>query len=80
MKFLKKLNKPYIIIDSSELLKNPEKSLSTWCKKMNIKFYKSMLSWEKGNNIYDGIWWKSWYDNVINTTGFQKFEKKRHYH
>jgi hypothetical protein len=76
MKFLKKLNKPYIIIDSSELLKNPEKSLSTWCKKMNIKFYKSMLSWEKGNNIYDGIWWKSWYDNVINTTGFQKFEKK----
>jgi len=76
IKFLKKLNKSYIIIDSSELLKNPEKLLSIWCRKMNIKFYKSMLSWEKGNSIYDGIWWKSWYDNVINTTGFQKFEVK----
>ena len=76
IKFLKKLNKSFIIIDSSELLKNPEESLSIWCKKMNIKFYESMLSWEKGNSIYDGIWWKSWYDNVINTTGFQKFEKK----
>ena len=24
----------------------------------------------------DGIWWKSWYDNVINTTGFKNMKKK----
>ena len=35
-----------------------------------------MLSWEKGNHKEDGIWWKHWYDNVINTTGFQKYQKK----
>ena len=22
------------------------------------------------------IWWHHWYDNVINTTGFQKYQKK----
>ena len=76
IKFLKKINKSYVVIDSSELLRNPEKSLSDWCRKINIKFEKSMLSWEKGNHIDDGIWWKHWYDNVINTTGFQQYNKK----
>ena len=76
IKFLKKINKTFIIIDSKELLMNPEKLLSDWCSKINIKFYKSMLKWEKGNHINDGIWWESWYNNVIKTTGFNKYEKK----
>jgi len=76
IKYLKKINRSYIIIDSSELLRNPEKVLSDWCTKINIKFDKSMLKWEKGNHENDGIWWKSWYDNVIKTSGFQKYEKK----
>ena len=76
IKFLKKKNKSFIIIESSELLKNPEKVLSSWCKKINIKFDKSMLAWKKGKHINDGIWWESWYDNVVKTTEFQKYEKK----
>ena len=76
IKHLKKINQPYVIIDSSELLKNPEKVLSNWCMKININFDKSMLRWERGNYISDGIWWKGWYDKVINTTGFQKYEEK----
>ena len=76
IKYLKKINKSYVIIDSSALLKNPEKVLSNWCMKINIKFDKSMLTWEKGNYVSDGIWWKSWYDNVIKTTGFKEYEKK----
>ena len=35
-----------------------------------------MLRWEKGNYVTDGIWWKSWYDNVIKTTRFKEYEKK----
>ena len=35
-----------------------------------------MLKWEKGNHINDGIWWKHWYDNVINTSGFTHYNKK----
>mgnify|MGYP003312672489 CR=1 FL=1 len=38
--FLKKINKSYTIIDSKELLMNPQKSLSDWCRKINIKFSK----------------------------------------
>ena len=75
-KFLKKNNKSCIVIDSKELLKNPEKSLSAWCKKINIEYDKSMLKWEKGNHVDDGIWWKYWYDNVIKTTGFNKYKEK----
>ena len=76
VKFLKKINKSYIVIDSNVLLKNPEKMLLMWCNKINIKFDKSMLEWEVGNKISDGIWWKIWYDNVIKTTGFKKFKKR----
>ena len=76
IKYLKKINKSYLILDSSDLLKNPEKVLSNWCMTINIKFDKSMLIWEKGNYVTDGIWWKNWYDNVIKTTGFKEYEKK----
>ncbi len=75
-KFLKKSNKRFTVIDSEDLLKNPSKVLSDWCKSINIDFDKSMLQWKKGPHQNDGIWWKHWYDNVINTTGFQKYYKK----
>ena len=75
-KYLKKFDKRFIVIDSEDLLKNPSKVLSNWCKSINIDFDKSMLSWEKGHHQNDGIWWKHWYDNVINTNGFQKYKKK----
>ena len=35
-----------------------------------------MLSWEKGPYPNDGIWWKHWYNNVINTNQFKLFDKK----
>ncbi len=76
VKFLQKSDKSFIVIDSSDLLKNPENALSKWCKKININFDKSMLSWEKGNHPNDGIWWKHWYENVIESTGFQKLKKR----
>ena len=75
-KFLKKSNVKVVIIDSSDLLKNPKEVLFSWCKSINIKFDKSMLNWEKGSHPNDGIWWQHWYDNVINTSGFQKYQKK----
>ena len=76
IQLLKKANKSFIVIESSELLENPKKVLINWCKKIDIKFNISMLNWEKGNHDNDGIWWKHWYDNVIKSTGFQKNSKK----
>lgn len=76
VKFLQKENQRYKIIDSTDLLKNPEDVLSDWCDSININFDKSMLNWEAGNHKNDGIWWNHWYDNVIKTTGFQKYIEK----
>ena len=68
--------KDIIVIDSSILLENPKKILNEWCKNLNIEFYETMLSWSKGPYPTDGIWWKHWYNNVINTNQFELFDKK----
>ena len=75
-KFLKESNQRFKIIDSEDLLKNPKKILSDWCESINIKFDQSMLQWKKGSHPNDGIWWQHWYNNVIETSGFQKYQKK----
>ena len=76
IQLLKKANKSFVVIESSELLDNPRITLMNWCKKIDIKFNRSMLNWEKGNHENDGIWWKHWYDDVIKSTSFQKNSKK----
>lgn len=76
VKFLEESKKRFKIIDSKDLLKNPKEVLSDWCESINIKFDESMLYWKEGNHPNDGIWWKHWYDNVIKTSGFQKYQKK----
>ncbi len=75
-KFLKESNQKFKIIDSEDLLKNPKEVLIDWCESINIKFDESMLHWQKGSHPNDGIWGKHWYNNVIKTTGFQKYKKK----
>ena len=73
IKYLDSIGKKFIVIDSTILLNNPKKILSQWCSSVGLEFDSSMLKWKKGNHPQDGIWWKHWYDNVINTTHFQKF-------
>jgi len=73
IKYLNRIGKNFIVIESNILLKNPEKILSLWCNGIDLEFDNSMLKWNKGNHPQDGIWWKHWYDNVITTTSFQKF-------
>ena len=76
IEYLRANKKDIIVIDASILLKNPKKILNEWCKNLNIEFHETMLSWEKGSYPTDGIWWKHWYNNVINTTQFELFDKK----
>lgn len=68
--FLKKNGKTPIVIDSDELLKNPEIYLKKLCDLLNIPFSEKMLHWEKGGIPEDGIWAKHWYGNVHNSEGF----------
>ena len=61
-----------IVIDSGEILKDPECSLSILCEAIGIPFDKKMLRWNAGKRKEDGIWAKYWYENVHKSTSFEK--------
>jgi hypothetical protein len=64
------------VLDSRELLKNPEHVLTKLCEALNIPFDPAMLTWQAGPRPEDGIWAKHWYHNVHKTTGFQPYRPK----
>lgn len=61
-----------IVIDSGEILKDPECSLSILCEAIGIPFDRKMLRWNAGKRKEDGIWAKYWYENVHKSTSFEK--------
>lgn len=65
-----------IILDSKDLLTDPEKTLKILCEKINIPFDKNMLQWKKGPKKEDGIWAKYWYENVHQSSCFNTYQIK----
>ena len=63
---------PPVILDSNDILEDPEKGLGSLCSQLGITFEKQMLSWKTGAIPEDGVWAKYWYKNVHNSTGFVK--------
>ena len=55
---------------------NPEKVLREVCTRLDIRFDKSMLSWEPGKRKEDGPWADYWYHSVHKSTGFIQSAKK----
>lgn len=68
---------PFKVINSKQVLKNPEDTLRKLCEFADIPFEKSMLSWKPQKREEDGIWAKYWYHNVHRSSGFQKYEPKK---
>ena len=66
---------PYVV-DSKDILLDPRETLCLLCEKIGVVFSEEMLSWSKGVRDTDGIWAKYWYDNVINSTGFNTYTEK----
>lgn len=69
---LKAEKKKTILIDSGLVLENPKAVLTKVCEECGIDFQPSMLQWKSGPKEYDGVWAKHWYNNVHNSTGFEK--------
>lgn len=69
--FLKEAHQNPIVIDSDELMKNPERYLQKLCVLLDLAFTEKMLHWKQGGIPEDGLWAKYWYKNVHQTTGFQ---------
>jgi len=60
-----------IVLDSKNLLENPQAALQSLCKAIEIPFRNSMLQWKPGARKEDGVWAKHWYQNVHQSTRFK---------
>lgn len=64
-----------IVIDSLDLVKNPETTLRFICDKFDVRFDKKMLNWtanpqETNLLCTDKTGYSIWYEQVFNSTGF----------
>ncbi len=64
------------VVDSRELLLNPETVLTRLCERLAIPFTPAMLHWPAGARPEDGIWARHWYDAVHRSTGFDTHRPK----
>ena len=64
------------VVDSRDVLENPERMLRLLCEALEIDFAETMLSWPPGPRDTDGVWAKHWYDAVLKSTTFQKYKPK----
>lgn len=69
---LSELGNPPTIVDTDELLQNPEATLRGLCLDLGIPFQASMLKWEAGPKAFDGLWAPWWYKSVHKSTGFTR--------
>jgi hypothetical protein len=73
-----KQNKSHVVVlDSKNLLMNPQQILIELCESLEINFETSMLQWEKGPIEEDGVWAKYWYRNVHQSKGFKPYPKTK---
>ncbi len=63
------------VLDSRELLLNPQAVLATVCEEIGIGADPAMLHWKAGKRPEDGIWASHWYHNVHRSTGFQPYKR-----
>jgi len=76
LEYLKSIGQNPPILDSKQILLNPQKVLGELCERIGIQFDDAMLSWEAGARPEDGNWAKYWYKSVHKSTGFGKYVQK----
>lgn len=58
------------VIDSHDVLADPDGQLRALCAALGVPFHPAMLSWASGPRATDGVWAPIWYANVERSTGF----------
>ncbi|MGZ8350533.1 MAG: sulfotransferase-like domain-containing protein [Allosphingosinicella sp.] len=66
------------VVDSGDLLAEPEKVLTALCARLAIEFDPAMLRWPPGRRPTDGVWAPHWYRTVEASTGFGPREEEVH--
>ncbi len=66
-----------IVLDSADILKDPEQHLKSLCKALDISWDPAMLGWKTGVRDTDGVWASHWYNRVVGTTTFAAATNKQ---
>ena len=64
------------VLDSRELLLQPENVLRQLCAHIGLPFCRAMLRWKAGGRTEDGIGAPHWYHAVHKSTGFGPYQYK----
>ncbi len=65
-----------VILDSRELLLDPDTIIARLCDELDLEFKSEMLNWKAGARKEDGIWAPHWYHAVHKSTGFAPYQAK----
>src|SRR3712207_3184809 len=63
------------VVDSDDLLRDPERTLRALCSALDVPFDPAMLSWPAGPRETDGVWAPHWYAGVEASTGFGPYRE-----
>src|SRR5919112_1831482 len=63
------------VVDSDDLLRDPERTLRALCAALDVPFDPAMLSWPAGPRDTDGVWAPYWYASVEASTGFGPYRE-----
>jgi hypothetical protein len=64
------------VVDSADILRQPERTLRALCEALEVSFDPAMLSWPAGPRDTDGVWAPYWYDSVWRSTGFGPYRER----
>jgi hypothetical protein len=59
-----------VVVDSDDVRRDPEGTLSVLCAAVGLDWDPAMLRWARGAHAEDGVWGRHWYNAVYNSTGF----------
>ena len=62
--------RPIPVVDSEDVLRDPQAVLTVLCEALDIAFDPAMLHWPAGRRTSDGVWAPHWYQSVEASTGF----------
>ncbi len=65
-----------VVLDSADVLKDPEGILRQLCDRTGIEFQDNMLAWPAGRRDSDGVWSEHWYDAVWKSTEFAPWRER----
>lgn len=61
-----------VVMESDDILADPEAALTRLCAGLGISFDPAMLSWPAGKRDSDGVWAAHWYKSVEASTSLAK--------